>query len=75
MLTMRALGMGLTASQREPFMSCRPPTWSWQSTVRKSLSVWGTSPKASGESGHGGYLLSRRKHVLSSQPSGNRSPA
>jgi len=63
-LTMRAPGIGLTATHpAAPFMSCRPPTWSWQSTVRKSLSVCGTRPKAapSAETGHGGYRFSRRK--------------
>ncbi|AQK72794.1 hypothetical protein Zm00014a_010757 [Zea mays] len=76
MLTTRVPGIGLTATQLSPFMSCRPPTcWSWQSTVRKSLSVCGTRPKAPGEMGHAGYRFSRRKHVVSSHPSGKRSPA
>nr|CAB3447293.1 unnamed protein product [Digitaria exilis] len=65
---MRASGMGLTATHLAPFMSCRPPTWSWESTVRKSLSV----PKASGDTGHGGYRFSLRKHVVSSHPSGKK---
>ena len=72
---MSASGWGLTATQRASFMSCRPPTWSCHSTVRKSLSVWGTSPKVSGAKGHAGYRFSRRKHVVSSHPAGNASAA
>jgi hypothetical protein len=75
MLTMSASGRGFTATQRESIMSCRPPTWSWHSTVRKSLSVWGTSPKVFTANGQAGYRFSLRKHVVSSHPAGNVPPA
>ncbi|BAS90134.1 Os04g0522625 [Oryza sativa Japonica Group] len=75
MLTTRASGRGLTATHRESFIRCRPPTWSWHRTVRKSLSVCGTSPNVSAAKGHAGYRLSRRKHVVSSHPAGNHGAA
>lgn len=66
-LTMSASLLGLTETHLESFMSSRPPTWSWWSIVRKSLSVCGTNPYISADNEHGGYRFNRRKHVLSSQ--------